>query len=252
MTTPRQSGDDVAQVENSGGSFPTLIVCEHASNRIPDELSKLGLAETALETHIAWDPGALAVTRALSARLDAPMVYATVSRLVIDLNRDPSAIDSIATISEDTPIPANQSLDEAERRRRIRDIYEPFHRRVDELIDRRAADKSIKAVVSIHSFTPVYRGQKRPWHLGFIHDTDDRLARHMADVLSADPALVVALNEPYNPAHGVYHTLDRHACARELAPLMVEIRNDLITTHDTQQAMAERLAPAIERAIRDL
>jgi predicted N-formylglutamate amidohydrolase len=246
------SADDVVRIDNHEGVFPALIVCEHASNYIPNELSKLGLPEHALDTHIAWDPGALGVARILSARLDAPLIHATVSRLVIDLNRDPSAVDSIVTVSEDTPIPGNVGLGDAERERRVRDIYRPFHQTIEEFINRRVAAKSIRAVVSIHSFTPVYRGQKRPWHLGFIHDSDDNLARRVFSDLSGDPSLVVALNEPYNPAHGVYHTLDSHACRHGLAPLMVEIRNDLIGTADGEREMAQRLAPAIEAAVRAL
>ncbi len=243
---------EIACLENRNGSFPALIVCEHASNHIPERFSNLGLARPILTTHIAWDPGALEVARALSARLHAPLIHATVSRLVIDLNRVPSAPDSIATISENTPIPGNAALEESERQVRVRDIYEPFHRAVEEFINGRVSTKSIKAVVSIHSFTRVYKGHERPWQIGFIHDKDDRLARLALTDLSSDPTLILALNEPYNPSHGVFHTLDRHACQRRLAPLMVEIRNDLIATKVTQDAMAELLADPIGRAIRDL
>lgn len=242
----------IAAFENRNGSYPALLICEHASNHIPERCSKLGLAEPVLTTHIAWDPGALEVARALSARLDAPLVHATISRLVIDLNRVPSAPDSIPAISEITVIPGNTALDDGERQRRVREIYDPFHHAVDAFVAGRMPEKSIHAVVSIHSFTPVYKGQQRPWHLGFIHDTDDRLARAVLRDLSADPALTIALNEPYNTSHGVFHTLDRHAVQRGLAPLMVEIRNDLIATKTTQDAMAKLLAGAIERAISDL
>lgn len=243
---------EIAVLENPSGSFPALIICEHASHHIPERFSNLGLAGPALTAHIAWDPGALEVARALSAQLNAPLVHATVSRLVLDLNREPSAPDSITTISENTPVPGNVALDDNERKRRVREIYEPFHQAADALVERRLSEKSIKAVISIHSFTPVFKGQSRPWHLGFIHDKDDRLARAVLRDLSADPALVMALNEPYNTSHGVFHTLDRHAVQRGLAPLMVEVRNDLIAARDTQDAMADRLAGAIEKAVGNL
>ena len=126
MTDQSDMLPDAARLENALGAFPALIICEHASNDIPPAMSKLGLADAVLETHIAWDPGALGLAKGLSLMLDAPLLHATVSRLVIDLNRSPSAIDSIVTSSESGVIPGNAGLDDAERRRRVRDIYEPF------------------------------------------------------------------------------------------------------------------------------
>ncbi|MBV8793256.1 MAG: N-formylglutamate amidohydrolase [Pseudolabrys sp.] len=213
---------------------------------MPAELSDLGLSSDILATHIAWDPGALEVARGLAEMLNASLVHATVSRLVIDLNRDPSAADSIVTHGEHAPIPGNIALSSAERLRRVQHIYEPFHRSVKQKLDQRL---DMKAVISVHSFTPILRGKTRPWHLGFIYDADDRLARHVTAALSKDPQLIVGLNEPYNVSHGVYHTLERHACRRGLAPLMIEIRNDLIRDRASQKAMARRLAPLLAKAV---
>jgi len=239
----------VAVSGNAGGACPALLVCEHASNHVPAGLANLGLDAGVLTAHMAWDPGALPVARALAKALNAPLVHAAVSRLVIDLNRDPAAVDSIVTAGEHGPIPGNAAIIETERRRRVRDIYEPFHRHTTQTLDARP---DIKAVISVHSFTPVLRGKARPWHLGFIHDTDDRMAQRVATSLSKDRQLVIGLNEPYNVSHGVYHTLDVHACRRGLAPLMIEIRNDLIADTAAQEQMAARLAPALADAIRAL
>jgi predicted N-formylglutamate amidohydrolase len=240
----------VARIDNPGGASSALLVCEHASNHWPPAYGTLGLSEAERESHIAWDPGALGVARGLAQRLDAPLVHATVSRLVLDLNRDPSAPDSITPLSERTAVPGNAGLSEVERRRRAREVYEPFHAAVDDFLARREAPT--RAVVSIHSFTPIYRDVSRPWHVGLIHDVDERLAQAVAAALRQDPALVVGLNQPYSPADRVFHTLERHAVRRGLAPLMIEIRNDLIRTRDEQAAWAARLAPILERALQSL
>lgn len=242
--------DAVARIENAGGRFPVLFICEHASNHIPARYGTLGLGPDERESHIAWDPGALGVARHLSGSLDAPLIHATVSRLVLDLNRDPSAPDSIAPVSENTPIPGNAVLLPAERAQRVSDVYEPFHRAVEDFAASRA--DGIAAVVSIHSFTPVYRGVPRPWQIGLIFDQDERLARSVAAGLAQEAGLCVGMNEPYSPDDRVFHTLDRHAVRRGLAPLMIEIRNDLIRTEDGQASWAKRLAPLLREAMRTL
>ncbi|QFU15570.1 N-formylglutamate amidohydrolase [Microvirga thermotolerans] len=242
----------VACLENAEGRFPVLLVCEHASNHLPARYGTLGLGPAELESHIAWDPGALGVARRLARSLDAPLIHATVSRLVLDLNRDPSAPDSIAALSETTAVPGNAALPPDERARRVREVYEPFHRAVEEFAAARAAADGIAAVVSIHSFTPVYRGVHRPWQIGLIFDRDARLARSVAEGLSREADLHVGMNEPYSPADRVFHTLDRHAQRRGLAPLMIEIRNDLIRTEDGQASWASRLAPLLREGVRRL
>lgn len=245
QTPASQGAEAVALVENPEGRSPILLICEHASRYLPDRYGTLGLTPEQLESHIAWDPGALGVAQELSRLLDAPLVHATVSRLVLDLNREPSAPDSIWTLSERTVIPANQNLDEAERAYRVHEVYEAFHGTVDRLMEARLQAGATRAVVSIHSFTPVYRDVPRPWHVGLIHDRDERFARNLEAGLRRDPALVVGMNEPYSPADRVFHTLERHAERRGLAPLMIEIRNDLIRTEDGQASWAHRLAPLL-------
>ncbi len=242
----------VAVIENPEGRSSILLICEHASNHLPARYGTLGLGPDELESHIAWDPGALGVARELSRLLDAPLIHATVSRLVLDLNREPSAPDSIWTLSERTTIPGNLDLDEEERAYRVREVYDAFHNAVDDFANARMVQDQLGAVVSIHSFTPVYRDVPRPWQIGLIYNHDDRYARSVEAGLKQDPALTVGMNEPYSPADRVFHTLERHAEKRGLPPLMIEIRNDLIRTQDGQASWANRLAPLLREGARTL
>jgi len=246
------AGEPVARIDNAQGRSPILLICEHASNTLPSRYGTLGLGAAELESHIAWDPGALGVARGLSRLLDAPLVHATVSRLVLDLNRDPSAPDSITTLSERTTITGNLDLTPEEREFRIREVYDAFHGAVDAVTEARKAAGQVSAVVSVHSFTPIYRDVERPWEVGLIFDRDDRLARRVEAGLRQDPALTVGMNQPYSPADRVFHTLERHAERRGLAPLMIEIRNDLIRTEDGQASWSKRLAPLLREGARTL
>ena len=228
-------------VENPDGAGPFVIVCDHAANTLPPRYAGLGLAAEALEMHIAWDPGALPVSRRLSARLDAPLLWPDASRLIIDCNRALEAPDLIPTLGEGRPIPGNRDLADAERRRRIDAIHVPYHAASDALLDRRSAAGLTSAVVAIHSFTPVFLGRSRPWEIGVLFDEDRRLAEPILAALAGDPALAVGINQPYAPADGVYYTLSRHARARGLPAVMIEIRNDVIADAAGQAAWADRL-----------
>lgn len=244
--------EPVALMENPQGRSPILLICEHASKHLPERYGTLGLTPEQLESHIAWDPGAVGVAKGLSQLLDAPFIHAGVSRLVLDLNRDPSALDSIWTLSERTRIPGNVNLDAEERAYRVREVYDAFHGTVNRFIESRISAGQLNSIVTIHSFTPIYHDVPRPWHVGLIFNRDERFARHVEAGLRQDPTLVVGINEPYSPADRVFHTLERHAEKRGLAPLMIEIRNDLIRTEDGQASWAHRLAPLLREGARTL
>ena len=235
-------------VENPDGAGAFVILCDHASNHVPAELADLGLDRADLQRHIAWDPGALPVARGLAAALDAPLVRATVSRLVLDVNRTPEARDSIPVRSEDTDVPGNRDLAPEEHTRRIASLYEPYHAAVDDVLRRRAARGLATALVAIHTFTPVYRGAARPWHVGILHDADTRMARPLIEGLAREAGVAVGDNEPYSPADGVYHTLERHRGRPALPTVMIEIRNDLVAGGEGQTQWTERLARTL-RAI---
>ena len=226
-----------------------LLLCEHASNFIPGHFRALGLTTTELQRHIAWDIGALGLARQLSALLDAPLAHATYSRLLLDLNRDVSATDSIVEHSEDTAVPGNIGLTASERQLRQHALYEPFHHGIDELINRRLKDGLATSVVSLHSFTPVYNAIMRPWHVGVIAQDDRFLADAMLTSLRTEPGLVVGDNQPYGPQDGVFHSVGRHGQARGLPCAMVEVRNDLLADDASQRQWAERLQRALLHAL---
>ena len=228
--------------ENPAGAGPFVILCDHASNRIPEAYQSFGFAEEALQTHIAWDPGALAVARLLSTKLDAPLLWPDVSRLIIDCNRAADASSLIVIESEGRPVPANRGLSEEERSRRLANIHAPYHAAIDTCLARRMADGRPTALIAIHSFTPVYFGKARPWQIGILFDDDRRLADFLIRELKTDKALSIGINQPYSPADGVYYTLSRHASPRGLPAVMIEIRNDEISGEAGQRSWAERLA----------
>ena len=239
-------------VENPEGAGPCVILCDHASNRIPDEYQSFGFAEDALATHIAWDPGALAVSRRLSALLDAPLLWPDVSRLVIDCNRPVDAASLIVIESEGRPVLANRNLSETQRAQRIKQIHAPYHDAIDACLKRRLAAGVEPALIAIHSFTPVYLGKSRPWEIGIVFGDDRRLADLLRGKLEADSALTVGINEPYSPADLVYYTVERHAGPHGLPAVMIEIRNNEIGDAGSQRRWADRLANILDAAIGSL
>lgn len=235
-----------AIVVNGGGASPFVLICEHAANRMPKKLGKLGLAQDDLQRHIAWDIGAEQTARLLSRLIDAPLVLQRYSRLAYDCNRPPEAADAMPEVSETTVIPGNKKLSAEDRMMRIREIYRPFHAAVADLLDQRAARRSSTMVLSIHSFTPVYKGVPRSVELGILHDHDTRLSTQL---IKGFPNVKARLNEPYGPKDGVLHTLNLHAAPRGLKHAMIEIRNDLIGAPRGQDEWAQRLSvPLIQAA----
>jgi len=228
-----------ALVVNGDGRSAYVLICEHASNRLPKRLGSLGLPASELERHIAWDLGAEQVARRLSRLTDAPLVLQRYSRLAYDCNRPPDAADAMPEISETTTIPGNTNLSPADKLARIGDIYRPFHAAVAELLDRRAAAGVRSRVVSIHSFTPVYKGEQRAVELGILFDRDRSLPERLMPCFATVDA---RYNEPYGPRDGVLHTLNLHAAPRGLAHAMIEIRNDFLSDDRGQAGWAERLA----------
>ena len=234
----------VAEVINPSAASSICLVCEHASRYIPASLHRLGLDTHQQQSHAAWDIGALALTRALAGRLDAAAVVARVSRMVYDLNRAPEATDAIVARTEDTDIPGNCGLGDAERAQRYEELSPPFHDMVQAMLDRAPG---VPVLVTIHSFTPVWKGVRRDVELGILHDSDDRLARAM--LAAAPPGIDARLNEPYAPKDGVTHTLKLHALPRGILNVMIEVRNDLLGDDVAIQTWADRLATMLTRAM---
>lgn len=247
--TPADQQFEPVTIVNETGNGPFVLVCDHASNFRPAPYGDLGLNADDLKAHIAWDPGALGVSLELSRHLNAPLIHSNVSRLIIDCNRQTDAPDLIPVCSELTQIPGNQGLDAAERERRIALSHRPFHQAIDKIVDTRLAKRQATAVVSVHSYTPNYKGKYRPWEIGLIYDEDTSLAKPALAALAKTTSYNVGDNEPYSPADGVYYTLNRHGAARGLKSLMIEIRNDEIVDVASEKAWAAMLAPVLQSAL---
>jgi predicted N-formylglutamate amidohydrolase len=227
---------------NAAGRSPFLLICDHYGRLIPRVLGDLGLPESELTRHIAWDIGIAGVAEALSKHLDAHLVAQRYSRLVIDCNRPPTAPSSIPIVSEATTIPGNEGLAREAAQTRRRQIFEPYHRRIDEIIDARSAAGAPTVLVSLHSFTPVYAGIARPWHIGTLYQRDTRLPPLLLKHLRAEPDLVVGDNEPYAVSDETDYSIPVHGEARGLMNSGIEIRQDLIGDPSGQREWAERLA----------
>jgi predicted N-formylglutamate amidohydrolase len=237
-----------ATVDRRGGGGSFLIVCDHASNHLPAEFGGLGLGAADLVRHIAWDPGALGVASRMSEKLDVPLVRSLASRLLIDCNRPLDAPDLIASVSETTPIPGNQNLTPDEKFARIARFYDPFHDLIEDVLRPRLFRGQRPGFIAVHSFNPVYRGIDRPWEVGIIHDDDSAWALGMVEHIRSATNLTVGVNEPYAPKDRVYFTLERHARSRSLPAVMIEVRNDEITTAKQQAWWGDLLADAAQAA----
>jgi predicted N-formylglutamate amidohydrolase len=228
--------------ENSAGRSPYLLTCDHYGRLIPQALGDLGVSADELKRHIAWDIGIAEVAGQLSNHLGAHLIAQRYSRLVIDCNRPPCVASSIPVLSEATAIPGNEGLgrDAAEARRKA--IFDPYHRRIAEVIDRRLRENMPTVLVSLHSFTPVYAGVSRPWHIGTLYQRDTRLPPNLLRLLRGEGDLVVGDNEPYAVSDQTDYTIPVHGEARGLMNSGIEIRQDLIADQAGERQWAERLA----------
>jgi predicted N-formylglutamate amidohydrolase len=234
-----------ADIINASGTSPYVLICEHASNALPRALGTLGLSDADMKRHIAWDIGAEGTSRILSRLLDAPLIMQRYSRLAYDCNRPPEADGAMPEMSEVFEIPGNKNLLPSARLARTCEIYRPFHRAIEDFLDHRAAEKRHTIIVTMHSFTPVYKGRPRDFDVGFLFDRDNWLANFLIKAFPTDKA---RLNEPYGPKDGVMHTTNLHAAPRGLRHVMIEIRNDLIANHAGQNTWANNLTVPLAQA----
>ena len=248
--SPLLERDDPSPVtlDNEAGGSVFFLTCEHAGRAFPRRLGRLGLPEAETLRHIAWDIGIGAVGRELSRLLNAAVILQTYSRLVIDCNRDPNVPSSIPEISESTEIPGNHGLDEAERAARVDTIFRPYHNAIAAALDSRAVAGRASALVALHSFTPVFKGVSRPWHVAVLFNRDPRLAHALAELLRAEGDLMVGENEPYQVTDLTDYTIPVHGERRGLPHVEIEIRQDLITEPAGQGEWAERLGRLLPAA----
>ncbi len=234
----------MAAVVNPDGSGSLVLLCEHASNAVPERLAPSRSDQPWLETHWAWDPGAAALPRALASQRDAPAVLGDVSRLVCDLNRPPGDPTWLRTEVEGYRLSFNAAVDAAERARRVAEHWLPYHAAADAVLAVRTARGHRPLVFSIHTFAPVYLGQRRAVELGVLFDADERLAEALRSRL-AEGGYDARLNEPWSGRKGLIYSPDRHARAHRLPCLEVEVRNDLLGTPDAVVSLARLLAESL-------
>lgn len=248
------AADDPAPVtvHNENGTSPFLIVADHAGNAMPRALGRLGVSESECKRHIAWDIGIAAVCRLVAEALDATLVQQNYSRLVIDCNRTPGSETSTPEISEATAIPGNVRLSEHRKAARVREIFRPYHDRIEAELDRRRQTGRPTALIAMHSFTPIFAGVARPWHAGVLYNRDPRFARLLMALLKREAGLVVGDNEPYSVTDASDYTIPVHGEPRGLHHVAIEIRQDLIADDNGQQAWGALLTRLLPQAYREL
>jgi predicted N-formylglutamate amidohydrolase len=219
---------------------------------VPRALGRLGMPETEYERHIAWDIGIAAVSRLMADVLNATLVQQNFSRLVIDCNRGPGSDTSIPVVSEFTRVPGNIGLSESQKAVRVREIFRPYHDRIEAELDRRRQAGRPTALIAMHSFTPVFKGVARPWHAGLLYNRDPRFARLLMALLKGVEGVVVGDNEPYSVTDASDYTIPVHGERRGLHHVAIEIRNDLIVGDKGQRAWAALLAGLLPRAYHEL
>lgn len=247
--TPRSDGDEAVWSRCLEGRGSCFLLCDHASNFIPPRYNRLGLDPSDVDKHFVWDPGAWELATRLSSHGDMPLIGAGVSRLLVDCNRNVDDPDLIVSMGETTPIPGNAEISPDEKAARLQAFYTPFHTAISTALANRTKTESL---VSIHTFTPVFKGVFRPWHVGVLFDHDDRLGKLLLQQFSSDKSLVVGENQPYSPKDRVFRTLDRHGQAHGKPTAMIEIRNDLVSKEAGLREWSERIADALATSVASL
>lgn len=226
-----------------------ILLCDHATNIFPPGYGTLGMEEAQLARHIAYDIGAGALTRELARRTGLPAVLSRFSRLLIDPNRGEDDPTLVMQLSDGAVVPGNARLDDGERERRLALCYRPYHRAVEAAVDAGLDSGRPPALLSIHSFTPIWRGRPRIWHAGILWDRDPRMALPMLEMLAQERDLVVGDNEPYS-GNLRGDTMWRHGTMRGLAHALLEVRQDLIAEEKGVLAWADRLEPVVEALLK--
>lgn len=239
------SDQEAYEIVAAGADNPLILLCDHASNHVPPEYGGLGLPRAQFERHIGYDIGVRDVTIGLAARLSGTAVLSKFSRLLIDPNRGMDDPTLIMRISDGAVVPGNRDVDEDERARRIARFHRPYRDAVADAISGVSAKGQVPFLVSIHSFTPVWKGNPRPWHVGILWDKDEAVARAMMRGFEIQGDLTVGDNEPY---HGALEgdTMHEHGTKAGLPHALIEIRQDLIASETGVDEWVERVAKVVE------
>lgn len=230
------------RVVDGAPSSDHLVICDHAGNYIPRVLGNLGLAQSELARHIAWDIGASEVAEGLGRELGAWVILQPYSRLVIDCNRPLGSPQSVVQESDGTVVPGNVAIAPEQALLRAQCIFEPYHARIRRELDERRARGQSPALIFLHTFTPVLAGSARAWHAGVLHHRDQRLAAPLLRGLRSEPDLTIGDNEPYAASESTDYGLLEHGERRGLPCVELELRQDLLTSAHSRKAWIRRLA----------
>jgi predicted N-formylglutamate amidohydrolase len=236
------------RIAHEQGRSAYFLTCDHGGKLLPRALGNLGLDPIDLERHIAWDIGAAALARKLADALDAWLIVQTYSRLAIDCNRPLHSPTSIAPISEATPIPGNRHVSAADADTRRRAIFQPYHDRIVAELDTRKRSGRPTILVAVHSFTPEFHGECRPWHVGVLYHRGVRLPRILLDIFREESALVVGDNQPYSVNDESDYAIPVYGERRSIPHVELEVRQDLLADAAGQAEWAQRLARALLKA----
>lgn len=237
------------EVFEGDGQSPFVFICDHAGCRLPRALGDLGVSQEDRTSHIAWDLGIRDLAASLATSLGAFLVVQTYSRLVIDCNRPLDALDSIVTCSAGVEVPGNRGLKQAERAQRIAEVFRPYHAQVQAELDRRSKARQPSILVAMHSFTPVFMGVARPWHIGILYNRDKRLAQGLLHWLRSDATLVVGENQPYAVSDASDYSIVTYGERRRIPHVEIEIRQDLIADVASQRTWAEQIHQWLVQAV---
>lgn len=226
-----------------------LFLCDHATNLVPGFVGDLGLLPGDMERHIAWDPGALGVAKALADAFDASVISTRFSRLVIDPNRGADDPTLIMQLYDGSIIPGNAGISASDAETRRARLYAPYHAAITKQLDGMLARGQTPRIVSLHSFTPQLKGKPpRPWEIGVLYAHDTRLAEPLMASLNAESDLTIGDNQPYTGALKG-DCMDQHGLSRSLPHALIELRNDLILDEKGQSIWAKRLVPHLRHAL---
>ncbi len=233
---------------NPNSITPVLLVCDHASNRFPKSLGTMGLDYLDRLSHITVDIGSRATTESLARQLNTTAILCQYSRLIVDCNRNISDNSAYLDKSDGVDIPGNQNLNDNEKEIRESEIYWPYHNAIDTQISRLKRQKVSPIIISIHSFTPVFNGNKREWEVGVLWDKDPTTARIFINKLT-EAGFLVGDNKPYSGKDPEDFTLDYHAETIGLPHVGIEIRQDLINNDDGVMRISNTLQKVISSLV---
>tara|TARA_B100001121_G_scaffold263565_1_gene244477 strand:+ start:554 stop:1351 length:798 start_codon:yes stop_codon:yes gene_type:complete len=226
----------------------TLLICDHASNLIPPKYENLGLSEKLLSEHISYDIGAAGLTRKMCNLMNSQAILSNFSRLLIDPNRSVDDPTLIMRFADKFIIPGNRYITNNDTRMRVKEYYNQYHKKIEDVITSSLNDNTVPILISIHSFTRKFRDKIRPWEISILWDSDDRISAPLINYLECDNKYVIGNNQPYK-GYLRGDTLYTHATSRGLPHVLIEVRNDLIANNDGQETIANYLSKKLMQVI---